>query len=123
MCLTMMAETPVMTNNTKTMVKPSTPTVLPSTATQHHSHRRSSKKDQSRSSKNASNTQRTQMFIPPTPLSPYVIAAPSAGQSFMGPSQVTHPQTGSYYTGSYANSRHSAYFDPQFHPSALSTAA
>uniref|UniRef100_A0AAF5PIZ0 histone acetyltransferase n=1 Tax=Wuchereria bancrofti TaxID=6293 RepID=A0AAF5PIZ0_WUCBA len=123
MCLTMMAETPVMTNNTKSMVKPSTPTVLPSTATQHHSHRRGSKKDQSRSSKNASNTQRAQMFMPPTPLPPYVIAAPSAGQSFMGPSQVTHPQSGSYYAGSYANSRHSAYFDPQFHPSALSTAA
>lgn len=34
------------------------------------------------------------MFMPPTPLPPYVIAAPSAGQSFMGPSQVTHSQTG-----------------------------
>lgn len=46
MCLTMMAETPVMANNTKSMVKPSTPTVLPSSTTQHHSHRRGSKKDQ-----------------------------------------------------------------------------
>lgn len=34
------------------------------------------------------------MFMPPAPLPPYVIAAPSAGQSFMGPSQVTHSQTG-----------------------------
>ncbi|KAM3725189.1 Histone acetyltransferase KAT6B [Dirofilaria immitis] len=123
MCLTMMTETPVMTNNTKSMVKPSTPTVLPSTTTQHHSHRRTSKKDQSRSSKNASNSQRAQMFMPPTPLPPYVIAAPSAGQSFMGPSQVAHSQTGSYYAGGYANSRHSAYFDSQFHPNALSATA
>lgn len=45
MCLTMMTETPVLTNNTKSMVKPSTPAVLPSTTT-HHSHRRGSKKDQ-----------------------------------------------------------------------------
>ncbi|EFO21568.1 hypothetical protein LOAG_06919 [Loa loa] len=122
MCLTMMTETPVMANNTKSMVKPSTPAVLPSTTTQHHSHRRGSKKDQSRSSKNTSNVQRAQMFMPPTPLPPYVLAAPSAGQSFMGPSQVTHSQTGSYYGGGYANSRHSAYFDSQFHPSALSAA-
>ncbi|OZC10549.1 MOZ/SAS family protein [Onchocerca flexuosa] len=123
MCLTMMAETPLMTNNAKSMVKPSTPTVLPSTTTQHHSHRRGSKKDQGRSSKNASNSQRAQMFMPPTPLPPYVIAAPSAGQSFMGHSQVAHSQTGSYYAGGYANSRHSAYFDSQFHPNALSATA
>lgn len=45
MCLNMMAETPVMESNTKSMVKPSTPAVLPS-ATTHHSHRRGSKKDQ-----------------------------------------------------------------------------
>ncbi|CAG9532301.1 unnamed protein product [Cercopithifilaria johnstoni] len=123
MCLTMMAETPVMANNTKSMVKPSTPTVLPSATTQHHhSHRRGSKKDQSRTSKTVSNSQRAQMFMPPAPLPPYVIAASSAGQSFMGPSQVTHSQTGSYYAGGYANSRHSAYFDSQFHPNALSTA-
>uniref|UniRef100_A0A915PPA8 histone acetyltransferase n=1 Tax=Setaria digitata TaxID=48799 RepID=A0A915PPA8_9BILA len=123
MCLSMMAETPAMTNSTKSMVKSSTPTMLPSTATQHHSHRRNSKKDQSRSAKNSSNNQRAQMFMPPTPLPPYVIAAPSAGQSFMGPSQVTHSQTGSYYAGSYANSRHPTYFDSQFHSNALSTAA
>lgn len=49
MCLTMMAETPVMANNTKNMVKPSTPTGLPSATTHHHSHRRGSKKDQVRS--------------------------------------------------------------------------
>lgn len=29
---------------------------------------------------------------------------------------------GSYYAAGYANSRHSAYFDSQFHPNALSTA-
>ncbi|VDK84519.1 unnamed protein product [Litomosoides sigmodontis] len=121
MCLAMMAETPVLTNNPKSMVKPSTPAVLPSTTT-HHSHRRGSKKDQSRSSKTALNSQRAQMFMPPAPLPPYVMAAQSAGQSFMGHSQVTHSQTGSYYAGGYANSRHSAYFDSQFHQNALSTA-
>lgn len=33
-----------------------------------------------------------------------------------------HYFAGSYYAGGYANSRHTAYFDSQFHPNALSTA-
>lgn len=43
--LNMMTEAPVMINTTKSIVKASTPTVLPVTA-QQHTHRRSSKKDQ-----------------------------------------------------------------------------
>ncbi|VDM95340.1 unnamed protein product [Thelazia callipaeda] len=123
MCLPMIEETPTMTSNTKSLRKSSASTSLPSVTTQQHSHRRNSKKDQSRSSKNTMTSQRTSMFMPPTPLPPYVLAAPNAGQSFMGSSQVTHSQTGPYYASNYASPRHHAYFDPQFHSNALSTAA
>ncbi|VDN38690.1 unnamed protein product [Gongylonema pulchrum] len=63
------------------------------------------------------------MFVPGAPISPYVLTASGAGQSFIGSSQATHSQTGSYYASGYMHPRHSSYFDPQFHPNPLSAAS